>query len=195
MRSPRQELSASSFDPGPLLSLAVIVMNRMAFGPGPDDLGRFESLGATDSERLEKYVEQQLHPETVDDSALERRLIAQGFTTLYKSRDQLWNEHARGPRSADGNVRYLPLYEVERATLARAIYSERQLLEVLTDFWHNHFNINAFDYWIAPLWAHQDREIIRANVFGNFRKMLEDVGTSFPMLVYLDKRQQHSFGA
>ena len=57
---------------------------------------------------------------------------------------------------------------------------------MLADFWHNHFNINAYDYWISPLWAHQDRDILRANIFGNFRKMVEDVGTSFPMLIYLD---------
>lgn len=186
MRAPAPLRAAYAPEPEPFPSLAVIALNRMAFGPRPGDLTRFQGLGATDRERLEKYVEEQLHPERIDDSAVEQRLTAAGFTTLKKSREQLWEDHARGRMVGDFNLRTLPFQEVERATLARAIYSERQLLEVLADFWHNHFNIQANEYWIGPLWAHQDREIIRANVFGNFRKMLEDVATSFPMLIYLD---------
>jgi uncharacterized protein (DUF1800 family) len=182
MRSPTRDLAATSVELDPLPSLGVIVMNRMAFGPRPGDLSRFESLGSTDRERLEKYVEQQLYPEKISDTNRENRLIEAGFTTLNKSRAQLWADHVDNPRGD----RYLPLWETERATIGRAIYSERQLLEVLADFWHNHFNINAYDYWISPLWVHQDRDIIRANIFGNFRKMVEDVGTSFPMLIYLD---------
>lgn len=186
MREPGPLRAAYAAEPEPFPSLAVIALNRMGFGPRPGDLTRFQGMGATDGERLEAYVEQQLHPESIDDSAVEQRLTAAGFTTLKKSRDQLWEDHARGTQVGDYNLRTLPFQEVERATLARAIYSERQLLEVLADFWHNHFNIQANEYWIGPLWAHQDREIIRANVFGNFRKMLEDVATSFPMLIYLD---------
>ena len=186
MRSPQRDSALATGELEPLPSLGVIVMNRMAFGPRPSDLARFQSLGGTDRERLAAYVEEQLFPERINDSRCDDRLRAAGFTTLSKSRNQLWEDHAKGPKSGDWNYRSLPFQEVERATIGRAIYSERQLLEVLADFWHNHFNIQASDYWIAPLWAHQDRDIIRANVFGNFRKMLEDVGTSFPMLNYLD---------
>src|SRR5690606_660885 len=66
------------------------------------------------------------------------------------------------------------------------IYSRRQLTAVLADFWHNHFNVFGAEYWSAPMWVHYDRDVIRANLLGNFRKMLEDVGTSFPMMLYLD---------
>src|SRR3954465_6278579 len=107
MRSPMHDLAAASTEVEPLPSLGVIVMNRMAFGPRSGDLSRFESLGSTDRERLEKYVEQQLYPEKITDYDLEYRLINAGFNTLNKSRAQLWADHAENPRGD----RYLPLWE------------------------------------------------------------------------------------
>src|SRR6186713_1326379 len=129
MRSPRHDLAANSTELDPLPSLGVLVMNRMAFGPRPGDLSRFESLGATDRERLEKYVEAQLYPEKISDTDLEYRLLNAGFSTLNKSRAQLWADHADNPRGD----RYLPLWETERATISRAMYSERELLDGLAD--------------------------------------------------------------
>jgi len=161
-----------------------IALNRMGFGPTTGDVERFNALGENDEERLENYVDQQLSPESLDDLATELRLIGSGFTTLNKSRDQLWQDHIASRPSS--SVRWLPFRETERAVFIRAIYSTRQLNEVLADFWHNHFNIYANDYWAAPMWVHYDRDIIRGNMLGNFRKMLEDVGTSLAMLYYLD---------
>ncbi len=173
----------------PLPTLAVIALNRIAFGPRPGDLEAFDALGATDDARLQAYVEQQLHPETLDDSEFESRLAAGGFTTLNKTRAQLWADHHVGPPGGpqpSGIQRLEPFWETERATFLRAIHSRRQLAAVLADFWHNHFNVYGADFWSAPLWVHYDRDIIRAHVLGNFRQMLEAVGTSFPMMLYLD---------
>src|SRR5262245_19514745 len=117
MRGSAELAANSTTELDPLPSLAVLVMNRMAFGPRPGDLTRFQSLGATDRERLEAYVEQQLYPERIDDSRCETRLFADGFTTLNKSRDQLWYDHARGNEIGDWNIRSLPLQHVERATI------------------------------------------------------------------------------
>jgi uncharacterized protein (DUF1800 family) len=119
----------------------------------------------------------------IDDSGCDAIVAAQGFTTLNKSLSQLWADHVVG--DAD---RYLPAYEVEKTTFLRAIYSKRQLTEVLANYWHDHFNVFAWDYSIAPVFVHYDRDVIRANLFGNFRTMLEAVATSPAMLYFLDNQ-------
>jgi uncharacterized protein (DUF1800 family) len=82
---------------------------------------------------------------------------------------------------------FQPVYETKLATYVRAVHSKRQLLERMTEFWHDHFNIHPDrDERIAPGWAWFDRDVIRANAFGNFGKMLEAVATSPAMLMYLD---------
>lgn len=164
----------------------VIVLNRMGFGPRPGELEAFEALAPDDFGRIKVHAEQQLHPEEIPDGEVEERFRAAGFTTLNKTREQLWADHTQSPASLDWPTRIQPFRETERATFIRALYSRRQLAEVLADFWHNHFNIYAQDFWPGPLWVHYDRDIIRANMLGNFRKFLEDVATSLPMLMYLD---------
>ena len=70
----------------------------------------------------------------------------------------------------------------------RLLYSKRQLTEVLADFWHNHFNVYGWDSWIQSTFVHYDRDVIRGNMLGNFRKMLGDVARSPAMLYYLDNQ-------
>lgn len=79
-----------------------------------------------------------------------------------------------------------PFFETERLTFLRALYSKKQLVEVLADFWHNHFNVYGDDYYIGPMFVHYDRDIIRQHLFGNFREMLEAVAKSPAMLYFLD---------
>jgi hypothetical protein len=171
-------------------SLAVIALNRMGFGPRKGDIEAFNALGSTDDERLNVYVDQQLNPESIDDSALEARLDAAGYTTLKKTHAQLWADHFGESYS----TRQLPLWESERATFTRAIFSKRQLVEVLADFWHNHFNIYADNSRIAPGWVSYDRDIIRGNMLGNFRQMLQAVGSHPAMLYYLDNYKSTNAG-
>jgi len=172
---------AASTEPPPL---AVIALSRMGFGPAPGDLERFDALGMTDTARLEAHVEEQLHPEGIPDPDLEARLAAAGFTTLDKSASQLWADHVAA--KPEWKVRIQPLLEVERATFLRALHSRCQLREVLADFWHNHFNVYAWDYYAAATWAAWDRDVIRAHLLGNFRDMLQAVATAPAMLHYLN---------
>ncbi len=166
-------------------SAAVIALNRLGFGPRPGDIGEFNSLGSDDFQRLTAYIDQQLDPSLIDDSACDARLASAGFTTLNKSQAQLWQDHYLGSPTWD--VRIQPAEETERATFLRGAHSRRQLLEVLADFWHNHFNIYVWSSSrIYPLWVHWDRDVIRANAMGNFRQMLQDVATAPEMLYYLD---------
>ncbi len=171
----------------------VIALNRLAFGPRPGDLETFRSLGASPEEQLAAYLEAQLAPETIDDAACEARLAAQQFRTLGKSLETLWQDHFVNGNSPPSDFtgspwewRTLPVRETEAATFIRAIYSERQLFEVMVEFWHHHFSVYAWDYWIGPVFVHYDRDVIRAHALGNFRELLEAVARSPAMLFYLD---------
>ena len=182
--------------PGPALPpLEIIALNRLAFGPRPGDLEAFRQSGSNDKDRLSNYVDQQLNPLLIDDNACSVRLAAAEFVTLGKSLPQLWSDHVVNPPEDHGyEWRDLPLRETIDATFIRAVYSRRQLQEVLVDFWHNHFNVSRDTEGVPPVFVHYDRDVIRANAFGNFRKMLEDVGTSPAMLFYLDNNSNQVAG-
>ena len=76
--------------------------------------------------------------------------------------------------------------DLAEGKLLRAVYSNRQLEEVLTDFWYNHFNVfidkGADRYLVTPY----ERDVIRPHVLGKFRDLLEATAKSPAMLFYLD---------
>jgi len=76
--------------------------------------------------------------------------------------------------------------ELQQAKLLRALHSERQLQEVMTDFWFNHFNVylnkDADQYLVTAY----ERDIIRAHALGKFRDLLVATAQSPAMLFYLD---------
>lgn len=159
------------------------VLNKMGFGPRPGDVQAFNALGTNNTERLQNYIDEQLNPGSIDDSQLDGILATSGFTTLNKTLTQLWADHEG---ASSGSTRELPYRELERVVFLRAVYSRRQLQEVLADFWHNHFNVYADSYPSESVWVHYDRDVIRGHMLGNFRQMLEAVATSPAMLYYLD---------
>src|SRR5436190_15246821 len=79
--------------------------------------------------------------------------------------------------------------ELQASRIMRAVYSERQLNEVMVDFWTNHFNVFAgkgADRWLLPSY---DRDTIRPNAIGKFSELLEATAKSPAMLFYLDNFQ------
>jgi uncharacterized protein (DUF1800 family) len=76
--------------------------------------------------------------------------------------------------------------ELQQAKLLRALYGERQLQEVMTDFWFNHFNIylnkDADQYLVTAY----ERDVIRAHALGKFKDLLVATAQSPAMLFYLD---------
>jgi uncharacterized protein (DUF1800 family) len=70
--------------------------------------------------------------------------------------------------------------------LLRAVYGARQLEEVLTDFWFNHFNVDARKVEDRPLIVEYERDAIRPHVLGRFRDLLGATAKSPAMLFYLD---------
>ena len=82
--------------------------------------------------------------------------------------------------------------ELQTSRILRAVYSERQLQEVMVDFWTNHFNIFAgkgADRWLLPAY---DRDTIRPNALGKFSTLLQATAHSPAMLFYLDNFQSVS---
>src|SRR4030095_9377346 len=72
------------------------------------------------------------------------------------------------------------------AKMMRAVYSERQLEEVLVDFWFNHFNVFAGKGRTSLFIPDYEREAIRPHVLGSFRDLLGATAKSPAMLFYLD---------
>lgn len=179
--------------------LEVIALNRLAFGPRPGDLDAFRSLpGATPIEKLTAYVDQQLDPAAFDDGECEARLNVFKLVTLDQSLTQLWADHvANNPYMGSDREyewRMQSFTDTQIATFLRAVYSRRQLFEVLVDFWHNHFNVLGWHYEAGPLFAHYDRDVIRAHALGNFREMLQAVAQSPAMLYYLNNATNSNAG-
>ena len=129
---------------------------------------------------FQKYLEQQLDPAGVDDSAVEE-YIASAFPTLAMTYPQLI--------ATDDNV---PQTQLVQATLYRAMYSKRQLLQRMTDFWTNHFNIDI--HKVNELKVIDDRDVIRPNALGKFSDLLKASAHSPAMMDYLDNsrsRKEH----
>jgi uncharacterized protein (DUF1800 family) len=85
--------------------------------------------------------------------------------------------------------------DLAEGKLLRAIYSNRQLEEVLTDFWFNHFNVyldKGADHFLVTAY---ERDVIRPHVLGKFRDLLEATAKSPAMLFYLDNWQSRGTSA
>ena len=79
--------------------------------------------------------------------------------------------------------------ELQSAKLLRAVYSDRQLEEVLTDFWFNHFNVFIGKGADRYLVTSYERDVIRPHVLGKFKDLLVATAQSPAMLFYLDNWQ------
>jgi uncharacterized protein (DUF1800 family) len=169
---------------------ALHVLNRLAYGPSADDLLQVQKTGVT------AYLAAQLNPATIP---LPAQLQAQldGLSAYSMTPAQLFREY--GPPSFAPNdatpeeknrTRQRAARELtpqaHSARLWQAVESPRQLQEVMTEFWFNHFNIfegKDWDrYWIADF----EKNAIRANALGNFRQLLGAVAHHPAMQFYLD---------
>src|SRR5205814_10477385 len=78
------------------------------------------------------------------------------------------------------------LPQITANRILRATYSERQLQEVMVDFWQNHFNVfsgKAAVRWYIPSY---ERDVLRKNALGNFKDLLIGTAEHPAMLFYLD---------
>ena len=159
------------------------VLNRMSFGPRPGEVDKVIAEGG-----WEKWVEQQLNPESIQDAALEDELGTK-FKWLKMSLPELRKAYPIGENEYNAPELRKGL---RNAVLYRAVASNRQFQEVMAEFWRNHFFVNQ-PVRDAPTrsWTAIDYEqnVLRKHAFGKFKNMLYASATHPAMLEYLDNYQ------
>ena len=108
----------------------------------------------------------------------QRNLLLNDFTPHEREIFQGMNSNV----NSSGNI----ANELAQARIVRDILTERQVQEVMTDFWFNHFNIfigKDSDNWYTTAY---ERDVIRKHALGKFRDLLIATATSPAMMVYLD---------
>lgn len=167
--------------------MAALAYGRLAFGPRPGDIEAFNALGGTDQQRLAAWLDSQLDPASIDDSAAESRLAESDLVTLERPMAQLWAElvFPGPPAPSSWQVEVQPLYETIYATVLRGIHSKRQVFELMVEFWHHHFSVFAREFPTYSIWPRSDATI-REHALGNFRALLEEIAKSTAMLFFLD---------
>lgn len=161
-------------------------LNRTSFGPTREEVRR------VNQKEMPAYLDEQLRPESIPDPIAEAkvaslktiRLSTQELVELY-SPPAIAREQAMMGAQQMGGPRFV-IVELQQARLLRALYSQRQLYEVMVDFWSNHFNIFAAkgaDRWLSTAY---DRDTIRPRALGRFHELLLATAQSPAMLFYLD---------
>ena len=169
-------------------------LDRLSFGLRPGDIEKIQNQG------IETYIASQLNPGSLRES-LELREELNKLTTLSMSPLELFREYTpwgTGKKIKDLSPqerkmlrkrRRKVIQEAVTARLLRAIGSERQLQEVMVDFWFNHFNVFVRK-GLTALWVgNYEEKAIRPNVFGRFRDLLGATARHPAMLFYLDNWQ------
>lgn len=193
------------------------LLNRITFGPRPGDVGRVLAMG------IDQYIDLQLHPERIDDSALEREL--KGFDVLRETpaslaqlerQSRLERRRIQAARGAAGDsmrppqpgtpprMDQLPASvrrerqlggELQQLAVKRAVDSERQLYEVMVDFWVNHFNVFLRKGPVRVFVPDYVEHVIRPRALGKFEDLLVATAQAPAMLIYLDNWQSVAPGS
>jgi len=157
------------------------LLNRAAYGPTAELAEHVQCVGPTD------WIEEQLHPDSIDDADLAARLAAYPSVAM-STAELLVRYPARkigmmpDPTTAPGRI----LDDQNAALVTRAVHGRAQLEAVLTDFWLNHFNVLAPKGPTKWTIASYVRDTIRPHVLGRFEDLLRATAKSPAMLYYLD---------
>ena len=162
------------------------LLDRIGYGPDPYTIGRIQALG------LNGYIDEQLTPGAIDDSAVDA-ILASTYPSLALNVVEV---RACYPKNGGGACPGLAgaakndvWKELEESEIYRATASRRQLEAVLVDFWFNHFNVAAStgqQKWNGPSYL---RDSIRPYVLGNFEQSVLHMARGPAMLDYLDLRE------
>jgi uncharacterized protein (DUF1800 family) len=193
------------------------VLNRLGFGARPGDLERVREMGL--DRYIEAQLHPERIPDAAmttrlagfETLSLSSRAIAEEYyvpAQKAKRQAQLANKNATAasanpaPSAEDTPGKERTPLEMEKARkqrevvlelseqkVLRAAYSDRQLEEVMTDFWFNHFNVFAGKGPTQEYLTSYERDVIRPHALGKFRDLLESTAKSPAMLFYLDNWQ------
>jgi uncharacterized protein (DUF1800 family) len=172
-------------------------LSRLTYGARPGDVERVRAVGVS------AWIDRQLRPRTVDDSATDRALVE--LTTLRMPISEALREFPRPDpklraKIANGEMsrqEMQALYpmdkrpariatELQAAKVVRAVTSERQLEELMVDFWFNHFNVFAGKGDVRWYVSAYEREAIRPFAMGKFPDLVRATAYHPAMLFYLD---------
>ena len=184
---------------------ALHALNRLAFGPRPGDVDAIAKSG------VDAWIEQQLHPEAIPDRAVEARIAllptmtmsnAQIVKTYYApvlmARKKA-NEEAKDGEADRKDIRrelmrdippnqrpQIVMNDLVSQRIIRAAESDRQLNEVMVDFWMNHINVFSGKGIDRFLLTSFERDVIRPHIWGRFEDLLMATAKAPAMLFYLD---------
>ncbi len=188
------------------------VLNRLSFGARPGDADAVAAMG------VDRWIDAQLSPASISDATADAVLASmetqrkQVFELIADHPDpqelqQRFNQRAAQARASGAVV---PVSfsgadtmllrgaqqttnrlvgQITSAKLVRAVASQRQLQEVMTDFWENHFSVFLGKSPNRYSMLEYDRDVIRPRALGRFRDLLAAVAKSPQMLYYLDNWQ------
>jgi uncharacterized protein (DUF1800 family) len=185
------------------------VLNRLAFGPRPTDFEHVSAIGP------ERYVQEQLNPQSIAIPGDLTDRVNQ-LHTLHMNPIALFIEYQRpinlarkdakaeaggdkaSVKDATKDLRIkqrVVMREAVEARMMRAIEGPRQLQEVMTAFWFNHFNVFA-GKGLDLIWTGAFEETaIRPHTFGKFRTLLGATAHHPAMMFYLDNWQNTNPGS
>ena len=189
---------------------ALHLLNRFTFGPRPGQVEEVVKQGlenwfleqlqpAKDNEtvrvKLSSYSALTMPTDSIVNTYLQpaqllRLAIAKGYIdkdSVDKTDRPAYREALKKLQTDYG---FRPLQELQRELInqkvIRAVYSDAQLQEVLTDFWFNHFNVSLTKNQVQQLVLPYERDAIRPNVLSNFSSILFATAKHPAMLLYLD---------
>ncbi len=143
------------------------LLNRITWGVRADELAHAREIG------YQAYLEEQLVPDRIDDSVADALLAENPILTFNRAdAGRLQNREWRTQSALIDGM------------LTRAVHSQRQLFERMSEFWFDHFNIPADELGADLVVYHRD--VVRRNVLGNFRDLLFGTARTPAMLYYLD---------
>ena len=183
-------------------------LNRLAYGPRPGEVDSVARFGVM------RWIEQQLDPGRISNAGIAKRerqfqlldLSQDDLARLYLEAQRARQERLRadsmaraGADAADQTPEALRARriagEFQELAVVRAALSERQLEEVMVDFWTNHFNVffgKGADRFLTPSYIEQT---IRPNALGKFADLLIATAKSPAMLFYLDNAESVAPGS
>ncbi|WP_030436811.1 DUF1800 domain-containing protein [Actinoplanes subtropicus] len=165
--------AADLLSPDPLLHL----LRRATYGPRPAAVAEIRRLGAA------AWLDAQLDPASIDDPVADDLVARFPWCTA-----TIPAIRAAAAAKTLKVYDWTPVWQVSFATFARAVWSKRQLLEVMTEFWSNHFNVICPDGDTWDSRADYDAAVLRTYALGSFSDLLKAVVRHPAMLTYLDNR-------
>jgi uncharacterized protein (DUF1800 family) len=165
----------------------VHLLSRFTSGVRARDVDRLLEIG------IDTWLDEQLDPDLEASEVFSRRLADLQTLEMSPSEIAAFTNLAipasptRAERLKRSQRRQIPAKELMKSVVLRSVYSDRQVEEVLCDFWRNHFNVSYTKTYPAHLYiTSHEFSVIQSHALGNFGEMLNASAHHPAMMHYLD---------